>query len=241
MGCRHHRGGGYDRLIQHQAMNQQQSSQPKPVQAPLSALAVVGLVLALVPCCPFISLLGAMLGISAWRRIRISNGKLGGRRVALAACFAGIGLSIVSTVGLSVLSRAISDSSRDTMVSSIEQTIATAIDGNMHAVPSAWASTSATPTSAQVSDFGKQMKERYGAFQRFKMTTSNVGGSLLRQEHEVAGIFVFERRELTGSAKFEVRAAAGESWPTFELQSILIEDHELGELRLPPPNLSGSP
>ncbi|MFK7962188.1 MAG: DUF4190 domain-containing protein [Phycisphaerales bacterium] len=54
-----------------------------------SRLAVAGLILALVPCCPPIPLAGAMLGMLGLSRIRRSGGRLGGARLAIAAMLIG--------------------------------------------------------------------------------------------------------------------------------------------------------
>lgn len=67
------------------------SNPPSPAAEPpvRSRLAVVGMILAIVPCCPPISLAGAMLGMLGLSRIRRSGGRLSGEGLAIAAMIVG--------------------------------------------------------------------------------------------------------------------------------------------------------
>ena len=71
----------------HPAM-QETDTTIQPSASPISVLAVVALVLAVIPLCVPINLLGFVLGMVAIRRIERSDGGLRGRPAAMVAIWA---------------------------------------------------------------------------------------------------------------------------------------------------------
>src|SRR6185503_11382760 len=82
---------------------------PRTVQPRLSKQAVFAIVLAVLACCPMASLLGSIMGLAALGRIRRSQGRLRGKRLALAAAIAGFSLAVAASIGLTVLQQRVRD------------------------------------------------------------------------------------------------------------------------------------
>ena len=206
---------------------------PQPVKPRMSRLAVVAIVLAAVPCCPVVSLAGSALGITALRRIRAATGALGGLRLEQLAIAIGLMVGALSMIGLTRLGQWVDRTNHEEMTRAVETAVRGAMDGNVQEVQKVWASGPGLPADA-IQSFGESALQRYGRLRWFSASFSSASGSMFQQEYEVAGVFVFDRRELTGSAAFEVRTDTGQIWPQFRLKSIEITDKENGDLRLPP-------
>ena len=207
-----------------------------PVRSPpTSGLAIAALVLAVVPCCPAISLVGTVLGVAALRRIQAANGALAGRSIAKWAIGIGITLAILSTMGMTILVQHAEQTNREIISTQIAEVIDSSRVQQPDRAAKAWNNASAnTPTTAEFQRFGQEVAQRYGRLQRFSISSMTTGGSLFRQRIEVAGVYIFQNVERTGSAIFDVQPRAGDLWPQFHLTALTIEDRDHGDLKLPP-------
>ncbi len=211
--------------------------------------ATVALALSLVACCPFVSLLGGIMGVIAYRRIVLSQGRLGGRRIALAATFIGAGLGLIGGVAGSWFASAVDRSMREAITADIPAFVRDAQQGDAPAALRLWDARATRLESNAVERFGRDTAERYGALLEFRITSAITGGSFLAPTREVAGTFVFESRELPGSAAFSILPSTTLAWPVLRLRSLVIDDPERGRLRLPamsipatmPATVPGSP
>jgi hypothetical protein len=205
-----------------------------PSPSPRSPLAIAALVLALVPCCPPVSLLGAILGLVALRRIQLANGPPANRRLAIAAVLIGIGVSLFSGFLMNTAARSIDHRTTQMMVEHVEQAIREAAEGREHDALQRWSSAAQEQITAEdLREFGTATQSRHGRLQRFSITSQSRSGTLLQQRFDVAGLFIFERRKRTGAASFEVRPSRRGLLPEIRMESLLIEDREHGNLRLP--------
>lgn len=203
-------------------------------KARVSGMAVTALALAVIPCCPMVSALGALLGILALRRIQASGGTQSGAGIAKAAVAIGIGIAILSAVMYGSFMNLVNGTNQDIMVHLVEDAIRQSAERDFAGAEKLWTDDARNAMTAdQVHDFGTQTHERYGLLKRFTVTSSELTGSIFEREFVVAGIFVFESRDLTGSAQFRVSANGSTLWPEFKLESLAIADPEGGELRLP--------
>jgi len=205
-----------------------------PRRSRIFGLAIVAFILAVVPCCPMVSLLGAMLGLAALRRIQLARGALGGRRLAAVAVIVGFVVSGISAIGFSRLAFSVDQWVEQTMAANVQDLVRASVQGRIDAGLRLWTPDSRRSVSAQdISDFGAQISQRYGRLQRFSIMSRSKPGSMFDPEMDASGVFVFDHGELLGSAKFELRPAIGQSIPQLQLRSILIEDKDRGDLRLP--------
>lgn len=208
---------------------------PKRAHPPTSRLAVAAVILAVIPCCPLISLVGAALGVMALRRIQASKGAMGGGRLAVWAVCIGSAMSLLTTVVFSSLQSFVQDMNRQIMVEQVTTTIHAAMQGDIARVRTQWlTSDQKSMNDESVLVFGQTLLDRYGPLIRFTISSETTVGALLQPQYEVAGVFVFERSELLGNAAFDVRTTTSAPWPQFRLTSLTIEDVALGSLQLPP-------
>jgi hypothetical protein len=204
----------------------------------VSWLAITALVLAVIPCCPFVSLLGGMLGMVAVRHIGLSGGRLSGRKVAIAAATIGVGVTFVSSVVFNSLQQYADRTTRATIITQVEATVRDAADGRTGTALGRWQTdlgASRALTEDSIERFGRFTRDRYGELQRFTITSMVTSHNIFSPQIEVAGIFVFESRELTGSATFQLESGSSAFWPNFWLRKLVIDDPRLGALQLPEP------
>jgi hypothetical protein len=200
---------------------------------PASILAIVAVVLAAVPCCPFTGLIGAFLGVLALRRNRVSGGSHIARRLAVIAIVAGVGSSIVWTLWLERLRGQLLEANDEAMTQRIADTIHAAAQGDADAALDGWVDEVAKrPTPEAIMVFGEEMSARYGAFDRVAIVSAAPGGSMFDPIWEVACIFHFADASPLGSARFETSLVPGRMTPRFELAHLEIESRERGDLVL---------
>ena len=218
--------------------DQQAPQEPVAVRPRLSALAVVGVVLAFIPFCPPVNALGAVLGVIAWRRIRDSMGRLGGRRASLFAIFGGLIMSIVTLVGFQQLA--------EVMESQQQKDMGVALDGFLHAVEDGefdsalqwWSIRDATVAHEELVEFGSDLKSKLGTFSSVRIGSMQTvpGASLLSPEATCWIICRFDGDERNGSARFVLKTATDPMTPWTLMPLLLelrIDDGDGGELVLP--------
>ena len=147
------------------------SEQPPapPAPARFSVLAVIAVVLAFLPLCPPVNALGAVLGVIAWRRIRESGGRLGGRRTSLVALFGGLAMSVVTLLGFQQLA--------ETMETQQKQDMGVALDSFLHAVQDEsfdealqwWSLRSTTVPRDALESFSSELKQFNGTFESVRI------------------------------------------------------------------------
>jgi hypothetical protein len=224
--------------LSHPQIGQYEGSRPPRVR--VSAMASVGLVLSLVACCPFFSVFGGVLGLMAYRRIALSDGRLGGRRIALTAIFLGAGLGLLSGVGWTWLARSVDRSLRESVTVCVPAFVRESQQGNAPAALGVWDARAAPLDARSIARFGGETAARYGPMQAFRITSSVGGGSFLTPTLEVAGTFVFASVELPGSAVFSIVPSSSMGWPDLRLRSLTIDDPQRGRLQVPEPSPAAS-
>jgi hypothetical protein len=211
--------------------------QQKPARTPppkLSVLAVTALVIAAIPCCPLVNLLGAMLGITAMRRIQMSRGLLGGRRVAAIAIAIGLGLAVLLSVAGMTFSYREQQRLESQMVASIEGFIRAVEDGRSDkAQQFLRPGTNKGESGDVLAAFGEQMKLRFGALDRVSIASQSNSGSLLAPTIEAACVYAFESTQRTGSAAFQLTITGKSIWPDLRLIRLRVDDPESGPVAFP--------
>lgn len=130
----------------------QQSPIPNP---PLSRLAVVSAVLAMIPLCLPLNLIGSVLGVIAKRQIATSGGRLGGGKAAMLAIWGGLLMTLVGWWAWG----AAGDWADQAMKQSVSETatnfLTDVAEGNTAASLRHWSADSTPPTTDQLDQFAK--------------------------------------------------------------------------------------
>ncbi|MDG2054580.1 MAG: DUF4190 domain-containing protein [Phycisphaerales bacterium] len=208
--------------------NQQVVLRPTGV---LSALAVVGLILAVIPCCPPINALGSVLGLVALRRIDASAGGLRGRGLALGAIWTGLALTLMGIAAWIWVTDELEAQYRIRIEEATQSFIQMAMSDDPASALTLWGGDGTPPSSAELTAFGIDIEKRFGQLQSFTLLTQEVGGWPL-DRWQAAGEFQFEKVRLTGGVELAVET--GELIPNFRISAIEIDDPSQGSLRLPP-------
>jgi hypothetical protein len=202
-------------------------------QTRLSVLAVVGFVLAVIPGCPPVNLVGAVLGLLAGRRIDASPHRLRGRGLARAAVFAGVCLGLLSTIGLVQLSNSYQQRNQRLMTQVTEQFLTAAMGSNAEQALENWVGFGTDrPDGHAVQEFGALLEQRYGPLERVQILASVLGEGLLAPHFEAALLVYFQEETCTGVARYQAVVVPGRLLPDFLLVQVTIDDEERGEMRL---------
>lgn len=197
-------------------------------------MAITALIIAAVPCCPFVNLVGAMLGVAALRRIHASRGVLGGRRLATTAIAIGLGLAVLLSGAWLAFSFREQQRLDAQMVNHIEGFIRAAQNGQSDKARSFWRpGASVNLSAADISAFGEESQKRYGRLERVSIASHSNSGSLLAPTIETACVFVFESSQRTGSAGFQLSISGNSIWPDLRLTKLRLDDPEHRPLALP--------
>ena len=207
---------------------------PRNLRKPrISALAITGLVLAVIPLCPPANLLAVVLGMLALRRIRISSGRLRGAGLARAAIFAGSVLTILSLILLTRFATRQQELIDQAMVDVVKSTIQGAMGDRADSVRLSWVGPrEKRPGEEEILAFGRTLEERYGTFERCDIVSSVMTGSFLAPRMEAAGIFYFSGGQLHGSVEVDFLIQPFQTDPTFRMRALRIEDPQAGDIEL---------
>ena len=216
--------------------NNDQGIIPPPFHPRMSVLAVVALVLAIIPCCPPSSLLGAALGIFAVRRIALSQGRLRGMGVARAAIISGLILSLMSSILLTRYFTHQQELIDEAMVEKIQQVVTGAMTDRSDLVITSWSSRLEPPEAEDILIFGEELLVRYGSLKRFSVVASQRTGTFMAPRMEVAGIFIFENAERHGMAELDFIILPFQTKPAFKVRRLIVEDPKVGDLKLIAPD-----
>ncbi|MDY7108218.1 MAG: DUF4190 domain-containing protein [Planctomycetota bacterium] len=202
-------------------------------KGPVSKLAVAGLIIAVIPLCPFTSLLGALLGIFALRRIRLAEGRLTGRGLALAAVVVGVSLAFVWSALLDYVAERQREAQEAMMIDTVGQLMRPPAGADPARTLQLWSGTDPRrPSIEEIEQFRADAIDRYGVFDRFMAISVSPDGSILRPIVEMGGVFHFADASPFGSASFEAQVPPGKLVPVFRLRSLMIEDRGRGDLTL---------
>jgi hypothetical protein len=196
--------------------------------------AYFALIMAVVPCCPFVSLAGALLGLIVLGRMQKEAAGLNasGRKVAVAAAIIGLVVSMATTGLFTWWRHRMITSFRQEAASELEKVIRASMTGDAATARQVWRASPDAPSNEEVLAFGRTLQQRYGRFQRFEIDSFVFGGTPLSPTVDLSGVFTFETRELAGSGKLHLWQPAGPFSMDLVLMRVLIEDRTLGDVIL---------
>lgn len=199
----------------------------------VSALAIVAGACGAVLCCPLTSIAAIALAIVAIVRLRRSGGAVRGTRIAYAGLFLGVAGAVVQVVAFESFLTEYWRRLNVSMEGAVTTFIQSAQRGELAAASRAWAVGSPAPAADSISRFAAESETRYGRFQRVEFVSNSPGGTVTVPTLTVALLFVFERRELTGHATFQIAPGPGSIFPEARLLELSVDDGEAGALSLP--------
>ena len=169
------------------------------------AAAVIGLACSVVICCPVTSLVGALIGWISLRAINASEGRLGGRRIALVAIILGLAMLPIQFLLLSTYNQR----SNEAINNGLEQCIETVFDvdavDRKKALEGAFVRRKGRYPSPEETDaFVASITEQLGAFKMASIVQRSVQPEFSRSLHDVALVFTFEKEMATGGAVCEL-------------------------------------
>jgi hypothetical protein len=206
---------------------------PENVNVRVSRLAMAGLVLALVPCCPFTGMVGAFLGVLALRQIRLSRGRVAGTQLALVAILLGIGLSFLWVGMWEHFLNSQLDSYQRAMAERAGEVIEAAQSEQADAVLKAWVKDDPVrPTEEETLEFGRATEKRYGSFDHLSVISTSRPGGPFSLRFDISGRFHFSRGDVLGVVRFRLDSMLPEPSKVFTLVEIHLNDPARGDLRL---------
>jgi len=179
---------------------------PEPPHTPRTHVpAYIGLFCSLVLCCPVTSLVGVLVGWFSLRAIDRSEGRLGGRRLALAAVILGLAMLPFQFLLLSVYNErsdeAISDGLANCVVTVFD------IDGQdrKRALEQVFVRRRGLYPSPELADeFVRSVTADLGSFRSVSIVQRSVQPDFTRSLHDIALVFMFEETMATGGAVCEL-------------------------------------
>jgi len=194
----------------------------------------IALFMAVVPCCPFVSLAGGFLGMVVLSRMQKAGAgpNAPGRKVAIVAAVTGLLMSIATTGLYTWWQHRMETAFRQEAITELEQVIRSSMAGDAATARSLWHPSSDAPSSVEFETFGNTLQHRYGRLQRFAIDSFVIDGTPRSPTIDMSGLFTFETRELAGSAKLYLRQPTGPFSVDLGLAKILIEDRTDGNVVL---------
>ena len=210
---------------------------------PTSQLAIWAFVTSLLLCCPLTGLISVFLGFLAHRRIVASEGRLGGRRLALAAIAIGTAATVIWLFSWDAFGRWYLESIEDRIEATTLAVVNDAASDDLAAAGLAFDAGS-VPPPAVLAEFGTSSEDRYGRLLGVSVESPRMGGTTMIPRMETRLLFEFERGgPRYGAAAYSLQAGMmGQGiLPSPRIIWIEIFDPVEGPLRLgEAPDPSGS-
>ncbi len=214
---------------------------PIPASRKTSAMAVIALVLAVLPMCVPLNLIGTVLGLAAIRRVNASGGQLRGRTAARVAMWGGVIMSVAGWWAWATVAEWGERAIHDTASASTVDFLREAAEGRPQEALARWSPTAPRPSEAEVRSFGTSIAA-IGDVKRVGIVSMQpVPGSNMWQPSWSAWlVVVLGDGQYDGSAQYDLQPAAGSIHPRAVLRSIVIDGPD-GDVSLPAGAVEPSP
>ena len=220
---------------------QTQTDLPTGQRLPTSHLAIWAFVTSVLLCCPLTGLVSVFLGFLAHRRIVASEGRLGGRRLALAAIAIGTAGTVIWLFSWDAFGRWYLESIEERIETTTRGMVNDAVNGDVEAAGLAFDG-GIVPTPEALEAFGTAVEDRYGLLLGASVESPRMGGTTMIPRMETRLLFEFERGgPRYGAAAYSLRASmlGQDVLPRPRILWLEIFDPTDGELRLgEPPGVS---
>ena len=215
---------------------------PTEQRLPTSHLAIWAFVTSLLLCCPLTGLVSVFLGFLAHRRIVAADGRLGGRRLALAAIAIGTAGTVIWLFSWDAFGRWYLESIEDRIEVTTRAVVNDAVNGDLDAAGLSFDG-AVVPTPEALAAFGTAVEARYGMLLSASVESPRMGGTTMVPRMETRLLFEFERGgPRYGAAAYSLRATmlGQDVLPRPRILWIEIFDPTDGELRLGEPASVGA-
>ncbi len=208
------------------------SAPPPPPKPPLSALAVVGAAVLIVPLIG--PLVGMVLAGVALGRITESRGRLAGHRLAIATLALGAVLMLAEGFLLERWVQGASEAMEARRDQSVRLVFRAQDEADTTAILASWSAERGDLVRPDaILAFAAAARERYGELNSVSWTGGDRSGwSLQRQIITFSCVFRFEHGDRLGSMTLLLVPATGFGWPQERIVDITVEDKERGQLFL---------
>lgn len=182
------------------------SMQPEPPPKPRTHVpACIGLVCSLIFCCPVTSLIGVLIGWFSLRAIDASEGRLGGRRLALSAIILGLVMLPFQFLLLSVYN----ERSEVAISEGLNQCVVTVFDVDVEDRKAALEKVFVRqrgryPSPETANEFVQTVTDDLGTFRSVSIVQRSVQPDISRSLHDVALVLTFADTMATGGAVCEL-------------------------------------
>ncbi|MDG2022677.1 MAG: DUF4190 domain-containing protein [Phycisphaerales bacterium] len=177
-------------------------------QAPRSQLAVAAFITSLALCCPLTGMVAVFLGFLAHRRITASGGRLGGRRLALAAIAIGTASTVIWLFSWDAFGKWYLEALEERMLGTTRSMIEDAAEGDL-AAASLGFDPASTPEQAELAEFGVAIADRFGELIDIELKDAVMLGDTLDPRMEVRLVLDFDPGGIRyGAGAFSLRARA---------------------------------
>jgi hypothetical protein len=184
------------------------AAQAAEAPVPRSQLALAAFITSLALCCPLTGMVSVFLGFLAHRRIMASGGRLGGRRLALAAIAIGTASTVIWLFSWDAFGKWYLEALEDRMLITTQSMIQDAAQGDLAAASLGFDAAS-TPDQPDLAMFGLVITERFGEIIDVKLKDAAMRGNTLDPRMEVRLVLEFDPGGIRyGAAAFSLRARA---------------------------------
>ena len=165
------------------------------------------------------------MGWIALRSIDASDGRLGGRRLAIAAILIGLLMLPVQFFGLQSIQSVNESMLRDGIQRAVGAIFDVENEERARLLQQSFvASDSRRPSRAEVDSFAAQVTEKLGAYRSVSIAQSVAGdSSLFQPEYQLALVFVFEGGRATGGAECVLVPTGGALKDSLHIRHIEID------------------
>lgn len=155
---------------------------------------------------------------------RAPPGTLAGRRLAIFAVVAGTAALLLQMWALEWSASKLRRSTESELERVVDAAMAAAQAGDHTAVADLWADSAAAPSRETVVAFGNETLRRYGRYRSFTRTIQTPSRAPDGGGFEVAVVFSFSSRELTGSVRYALVPSMSSYLPLPRVREVVIDD-----------------
>ena len=190
---------------------------------PLSGMAIIAVVLAFLPMCVPLNLLGTTLGFLAKRRIDLSGGAIGGRGAARAAIWGGVIMTVAGWWAWSSLTQWAEDMVRQQASETASAFMADIQKGDFESAATRWSPEIETPDATAMKKFATAVAV-LGTVEGVGIRVMQpLSSDSITPVWSAGLIFNFSDAQLLGSARYDVLMGVTSTEEMVRLRRIVID------------------
>jgi hypothetical protein len=205
------------------SMNLETEPKTQERRRPLSGMAIIAVVLAFLPMCVPLNLLGTTLGFLAKRRIDLSGGAIGGRGAARAAIWGGVIMTVAGWWAWSSLTQWAEDMVRQQASETASAFMADIQKGDFESAATRWSPEIETPDATAMKKFATAVAV-LGTVEGVGIRVMQpLSSDSITPVWSAGLIFNFSDAQLLGSARYDVLMGVTSTEEMVRLRRIVID------------------